>query len=50
MHQVGFQVCVLPITYHKNISLKTAIKELFMKADKAIKDNNNILILSDRGS
>ena len=49
MHQVGFQVCVLPITYHKNISLKTAIKELFMKADKAIKDNNNILILSDRG-
>ncbi|RGC52014.1 glutamate synthase large subunit [Absiella sp. AM29-15] len=49
MHQVGFQVCVLPITYHKNISLKTAIEELFMKADKAIKDNNNILILSDRG-
>lgn len=45
----GFQTAVLPLIYYKNISLKNAIDNLYMAADKAIARNCNILILSDRG-
>ena len=44
----GFQVAVIPIIYYRNMSLEEAIDELFLKADRAVRDGANILILSDR--
>jgi len=44
----GFQVAVVPIIYYRNLSLEEAIDELCLKADRAVRDGANILILSDR--
>jgi glutamate synthase (ferredoxin) len=48
MQVEGLKVEVIPITYYKNTSLKNAIRQLFIRADKAYRDGANILILSDR--
>ena len=45
----GFKVAVIPILYYKNTRLSTAVKRLFIEADKAYSEGVNILILSDRG-
>lgn len=45
----GFRVEVVPILYYKNTSLERAIERLFVEADRAYREGNNILILSDRG-
>lgn len=45
----GFCVEVIPITYYKNTSLERAIDRLFVEVDRAYRDGNNVLILSDRG-
>ncbi len=44
----GFQVAVIPIIYYRNMSLEEALDELCLKADRAVRDGANILILSDR--
>ena len=44
----GFQVAVIPIIYYRNMRLEAAIDELCLKADRAVRDGANILILSDR--
>ena len=44
----GFQVAVIPIIYYRNMSLEEAIDDLCLKADRAVRDGANILILSDR--
>ncbi len=48
MNEPGLKTEVIPITYYKNTSLKNAIRQLFIRADKAYRDGANILILSDR--
>ena len=48
MKEPGLRTEVIPITYYKNTSLKNAIRQLFIRADKAYQDGANILILSDR--
>ena len=45
----GFKVAEIPITYYKNSSLEKAMEYLYLEADRAIRENANILILSDRG-
>lgn len=45
----GFHSYVIKIVHYKDIPLKTAMEHIFMEADKAIQQNYNILILSDRG-
>ncbi len=49
MNVEGLRAETIPITYYKNTSLKNAIRQLFIRADKAYRDGVNILILSDRG-
>ncbi len=49
MHEEGFKVAVVPITYYKSTKLERAIDRLFVEVDKAYKDGANILVLSDRG-
>ncbi|MBQ8928573.1 MAG: glutamate synthase large subunit [Oscillospiraceae bacterium] len=48
LDEPGLRSEVIPITYYKNTSLKKAIRQLFIRADKAYRDGANILILSDR--
>ena len=48
MNVPGMKVEVIPITYYKNTPLKSAIRQLFIRADKAYRDGANFLILSDR--
>ena len=48
MNIPGMKVQIIPITYYKNTSLKNAIRQLFIRADKAYRDGANFLILSDR--
>ena len=45
----GFRVEVVSILYYKNTSLERAIERLFVEVDRAYREGNNILILSDRG-
>ncbi|MFI3238123.1 MAG: glutamate synthase large subunit [Lachnospiraceae bacterium] len=45
----GFKVVTLPITYYKTTSLEHALDRMCNEADKAYKEGNNIIILSDRG-
>ena len=45
----GFKVADISTTYYKNSSLEKAIEYLFIQVDRAIRENTNILILSDRG-
>ncbi len=50
--QRGFKSLTLPILYNPaegGVGLERAIEALYTKADQAIKDGVNILILSDRG-
>ena len=49
MKQPGFCVETLSLLYYKNTSLKRALDQLFVAADRAYKNGANILILSDRG-
>ena len=44
----GFKVAEIPITYYKNTSLEKAMDYLFIEVDRAIREDANILILSDR--
>lgn len=48
LNKDGFKVAILPIIYYKNTSLKKALEDLFIEADKAYHLGANILILSDR--
>ena len=45
----GFKTAVIPITYYKNGSLKDAVDQICVEADRAYRDGANILVLSDRG-
>ncbi len=49
MKQPGFCVETISLLYYKNTSLKRALDQLFVAADRAYKNGANILILSDRG-
>jgi glutamate synthase (ferredoxin) len=49
MHEDGFKVAEVPITYYKNTSLEKAIDRLFVEVDRAYRNGANIIILSDRG-
>lgn len=49
MKTPGFKVVVIPILYYKNTSLEKAIDHMFQDADRSLKEEANILILSDRG-
>ena len=44
----GFRVVTIPITYYKNTSLEKAIDHLFLEVDRAYRNGDNIIILSDR--
>lgn len=44
----GFKVRVIPITYYRNSTLKEALDMVFLLVDRAVRDNVNIIILSDR--
>ncbi len=44
----GFRTVTIPITYYKNTSLEKAIERLFLEVDRAYKNGDNIIILSDR--
>jgi len=45
----GFKCAEISTTYYKNSSLEKAIEYLFIQVDRAIREQANILILSDRG-
>ncbi|XCP83483.1 glutamate synthase large subunit [Roseburia hominis] len=45
----GFKCTEISTTYFKNSSLEKAIEYLFIQVDRAIREQANILILSDRG-
>ena len=49
MHEDGFKVAEVPITYYKNTSLEKAIDYLFVEVDRAHREGANILVLTDRG-
>lgn len=49
MKMEGFQVATIPIIYYKNGSLKKALDNLFIEAEKAFHQGATILVLSDRG-
>ncbi len=49
MHEEGFKVAEVPITYYKNTSLEKAIDYLFVEVDRAHREGANILVLTDRG-
>ncbi|MDY5987482.1 MAG: glutamate synthase large subunit [Lachnoclostridium sp.] len=49
MKEDGFKVARIPIIYYKNSSLEKAMEYLYIEADRAIREEANILILSDRG-
>ena len=48
MKAEGFHVVTIPITYYKNTSLEKAIDRLFLEVDRAYKNGDNVIILSDR--
>lgn len=45
----GFKVETISLLYYKNTPLERALDHLFVKCDRAYKEGNNIIILSDRG-
>ena len=45
----GFKTAEISITYYKNSGMERAIDHLFIQVDRAIREQANILILSDRG-
>lgn len=49
LDEPGLRSAILPITFYKNTSLKKALDQLKVKADRAYARGYNILILSDRG-
>lgn len=48
MKEPGFRVTTIPITYYKNTSLERAIDHLFLEVDRAYRNGENVIILSDR--
>ncbi len=49
LDQEGFRSKVISLLYYKNTSLKKALAQLNISADRAAAEGANILILSDRG-
>ena len=49
LDQEGFRAKVISLLYYKNTSLKKALAQLNISADRAAAEGANILILSDRG-
>lgn len=49
LNKKGFKISELSITYYKSSSLEKAIEHLFIQVDRAIREQVNLLILSDRG-
>ncbi len=44
----GFKVEIIPIVYYKGAGLKKALDDMFINIDRAVRNNANIIILSDR--
>lgn len=44
----GFKVATVSINYYKGTSLEKALNNVFIQIDRALKDDANIIILSDR--
>ena len=49
MDKPGFKVCTISLLYYISTPLERALDQLFVAVDRAYKNGNNIIILSDKG-